>query len=1283
MKQTAIYAGRLLCALLVAAAWCAPAAAQTKEDGLRLLKEADALSEKPQHRDDLTAALRKYEQAVEIFEKIGFRKGVSVTTCAVADLHKKLGDHERAIEWYEKSLRIDRELNDQNGEGVSLNKIAEAYEERGQYEKALEFYEKAKEIFEKIGFRKGVAVATLNIGNVCEERGDHERAIEWYEKSLRIKRELNDRKGEGVTLNQIAGVYDELGQYEKALDFYEKSLSIAIEVKDRRMEGQALNNAAAVRKSLGRYDGAVEYYERAREIFREVGDRNGEAHTLTNLGDLWRVRGRGDKALELHDKALALYTEMGNAKGRANVLNNIALVHEERGAYQEAMQRYEETLALMTELGDQRGRSMCLNNMADIRRIQGDYDRALKLYEESLAVDRALNRKRGVADVLINIGVVYDEMSQYDKAERLFNEALEICREMKAPRCEAVALGNLAGVHTHRGEYVRALELSEESLAIKRNIGDRAGEAASLQDMGIVFAKEGKFQKELESYEAALSIARELEARLNQCKLVTNMGAVYARWGRYEKALELFGEALRGAKELGAPASEAAATHNIATIYRSIGDYTRSLALQETALALQRRLSNRNDEAVSLNNIGSLYEEMGDLDKAEKAYRESVSLFKRLGVPATGPSINLAYLFLDQGDPSRAEPLVKEAGEPSPLGRLALIRGDYREATVQYEKRLDMARENRDSDGLFIAWTGLGAAAEGQGNFDKAAEHYRKAVDHLENLRSSLSPGNRERFFEYRAGGFPRREPYDGLARCLIRLNRPEEAFRESEALKARVFAEAVSRRGLKTDGHASQEAQEEDERINDELGALSKALQEAYEKNRAQAVAVLEPRVRELKSKKALHVETLRKKFPLFAATRYSQPMGLEETSLRDDERVLAYHVTDSGILIYLSEGKTLKKGLFKAVERAKLNALVRRFRAPFDEVNEDNAIEKLEAFDFVAGKELADLLLTEALEVFPKEAALIIVPDGPLGALPFETLVLNQAGLVQTRKGVPCVTGAEFFGDRNPISYAQSVTALTLARTLARTEEAAPKRMLAIADPVFEMKDRRAEGLKETEDKRLGSVKADILRNLMAAVEKGEARGLRFDRLPLTGVLAKRLSESHRGGVDVFTGLDANKETFLSNIAPNLDQYGDIVFATHGYFGNDLPGIMEPVLALTAVPAGIDGFLRMSEVMALRMSAETAALTACRTGLGKTLSGEGAMGMGRAFQYAGAKSVLMSLWSVAQDSSVKLVENFYRYTKEGKGKLEALRRARKDVRDAGYDHPFFWAAFVLMGET
>ena len=121
-----------------------------------------------------------------------------------------------------------------------------------------------------------------------------------------------------------------------------------------------------------------------------------------------------------------------------------------------------------------------------------------------------------------------------------------------------------------------------------------------------------------------------------------------------------------------------------------------------------------------------------------------------------------------------------------------------------------------------------------------------------------------------------------------------------------------------------------------------------------------------------------------------------------------------------------------------------------------------------------------------------------------------------------------------------------------------------------------------------------------------------------------------------------------------------------------------------LSLAPEAVDGFLTMSEIMgSVRTNANIVALTACQTGLGKQVSGEGVLGMGRAFQYGGAKSLLVSLWSVDEEASVEFVRIFFENIYNGKTNINALTFARQQIRNKGYDHPFFWAAFILVGDV
>jgi CHAT domain-containing protein len=126
-----------------------------------------------------------------------------------------------------------------------------------------------------------------------------------------------------------------------------------------------------------------------------------------------------------------------------------------------------------------------------------------------------------------------------------------------------------------------------------------------------------------------------------------------------------------------------------------------------------------------------------------------------------------------------------------------------------------------------------------------------------------------------------------------------------------------------------------------------------------------------------------------------------------------------------------------------------------------------------------------------------------------------------------------------------------------------------------------------------------------------------------------------------------------------------------------------MEPFIALSMIPRSQDGFLRMTEVLDLKLNADLVALTACQTGHGKIIPGEGVISLGRAFQCAGARSTLVSLWSVSEITSVKLMEMFFERLKEGEKTGQAWRKARLNLRSSGYDHPFFWAPFIMVGQA
>jgi tetratricopeptide (TPR) repeat protein len=1001
-------------------------------------------------------------------------------------------------------------------------------------------------------------------------------------------------------------------------------------------QGEALAREASTKEQIDR---AISMLQEAIQLAEARNIPTASARAYVLLGHICSWRSDYAEALKYSEMAVAKAKRGGSCKALAAATTNIGVVYMSRGQLDEAADTFAEAIRKAESCDGKRIVATALWGWGRVRRFQDRYDEALKLLQKGLGIASDIGYQEREGYIRKEIGGVYASIGQYSKAASYLESALAIGEQISRPRIQQESLDELGRVYFLKGVYRQAANCFQKTTDRARRYGETRTEAQALRSQAEVYALWGRYTDAVACLEKALTLTKATGVARQESWILMDMGMIFSARGQYHKAIDLFEQALEQ--------------------FRTIGS--------------------AKGEATVFNGLGLVYETWGQYDKALAHFEKALEIYKRIGVPTRRSNSHIGNLYLDMGDVEKAEPFIRESGHYGSLGRLCLVKADYPSAKKYYEGLLTSAEENRRANSLFIAYTGLGVVYEAMGDMPKAVEHYRKAVEHTEGIRSSINPAERETFFDVKIEGFHRTAPYEGLARVLMKMKRPIEAFKESEYTRARIFAEAISKRGEYEGFDVPVEVREEDSSLTDQLASLTKNLQNAYENGNREQIASLEPQVKEARENLAAHVDMLREKYPLFAATRYPQPMDLDKTALRDEERVLAYHVTDSGILIYLAKGKNLEKYVFKPVPRKEIDDLVRKFREPLEMTAEDDIKRKLQAFDFSTGKKLFDILLGDVLSSLPKDSTVIIVPDDSLGVMPFEMLPVTDGGKVVADKEIPSVSGAEFFGDRNPISYYQSVTALTLSRTYGKQKSATGK-LLVFADPVFQTKDARAKVPEKITP--ATRIKEHHI-SLMDVTEGGSTPGADIQRLPLTSMLAQNLAKIYGESSELLIGLEASKDRFLKQVAPGLAGYDKIVFATHGYFGKDLPGIMEPVLILTLVPPGTDGYLRMSEVACLKLNADIVALTACQSGLGKKISGEGTMGMGRSFQYAGALSVLMSMWSVSERSSVKLVEHFFKYVKSGKGKLEALRLARSDIRHEGYDHPFFWAPFILVGEV
>jgi len=851
--------------------------------------------------------------------------------------------------------------------------------------------------------------------------------------------------------------------------------------------------------------------------------------------------------------------------------------------------------------------------------------------------------------------------SDFQRALAAWEKGLKWAKANNDKQAISTFTGNIGIVYRHLGDYSKALAHYQEALEIDREIGYRKGIGYNLTNIGLLYANIDDYSKALAHYQEALKIDREIGDRKGIGATICNMGNVYAYLGDYSKALAHYQEALKIDREIGDRKGVGAELGNIGNVYSDLGDYPKALAHYKEALEIRMGIGDRTGAGVELGNIGTVYSDLGDYPKALAHYKEALEIFSSIGTrPGEEIAIaNIGDVYLEQGEFKKAEAQYQKiGGDTIREGRLALAQKDFPMAKSLFSERLKLDQEGRKAGFLFAELVGLGLACEGLGQDEEARRHFQQAVDMLEQQREGLTESQRTNFYEAKVMGFQRLLAYEGLARTLYRLKRPEEAFLVAESTRARALAEAMSRRGEKTGYRIPPDVQRQETELINRIAGLHKMMDKLFEqKQMGRYREVKEDLGQEKKNLESL-LSVLRKNYPEYAAVKYPIPLKAEQLKLRPEEVLVSYQTTDTGVLCYVVRQGKVISAEWVGIQRKDLEERVRQYRLAYEGVTHESDLKR---HDTKLSRGLYDLLLRKALGQTKQGDKVILSPDGILGLLPFEALVMEE--------------GAEkYAGDVHNIAYAHSGTSLTLGRMLKKGKEKTSG-LLVVADPVFSTADARI--TRGTQLARAGDYE---VRRMGMVAERITGTQDTFGRLVETGLLAKRLVTLFPDEGETLTGLDATREKVYQR---PLDRYRYLVFATHGILDKDVPYIQQPALVLCQVNTK-DGFLTMTDVMGLNLKSEVAALTACSTGVGKRVSGEGVMHMGRGFQYAGAKSVLMSLWSVAEDSTTCLTERFFVHLKEGKDARTSLRQARKELRtkNAAYNHPFYWGGFILMAE-
>jgi CHAT domain-containing protein len=326
-------------------------------------------------------------------------------------------------------------------------------------------------------------------------------------------------------------------------------------------------------------------------------------------------------------------------------------------------------------------------------------------------------------------------------------------------------------------------------------------------------------------------------------------------------------------------------------------------------------------------------------------------------------------------------------------------------------------------------------------------------------------------------------------------------------------------------------------------------------------------------------------------------------------------------------------------------------------------------------------------------KQSRLLVVADGALNYVPFDALVSDAPPRGADFSTLP------YLLKTNETVFAPSasvVAAMRQQRAVASDARAAGD-MLVVADPVFDSSDSRARVAGQVASPRPDARAAQGLSFDSALADLSDEEGAVTSNAPARrGVLVRlagtreeaeeiaKLANASGRKADVWLDTDASEANVEDK---DLSRYRVLHFATHGLLNAERPQFTGVVLSLVGNREGADGFLRTDEIFNLKLSSPLVMLSACETGLGREKRGEGVMGLTRAFMYAGAPTVGVTLWSVADKSTSELMTDFYRSylgrDASAATASSAMHEARlRMIAGKRYSAPFYWAPFVLVGD-
>jgi len=1169
----------------------------------------------------------------------------------MAYTYYKSGRFKEAELYIDSSLFFVKGMEDKK----SLTSIAYNYNLKGGiykgqalYEKSYDAYEQSAAYYKKAGDLKTAASKKVDVGIVMFRQGKYRESNELLYKTMAVYEADNDYNNIGMCYSQIGQNYWNLNLYDSAIACHNKAIGLRKKAANPSGEAFSWEQLGTLYQKAGFKNKALEALDTAARLYEEVGSKTELAEVLLEAGKVYKNDKETDKAEQYYKRASNALAALGNKSSYADALFELGLLTMgDKPA--EAEVYMDSCRILCLETGKQSDAAYSMMNLGTLLKSRGKIEEGKKMYLNARDIVVALNEPHAIAHYYRSLGRDAEWELSLDSSNHCYERAMAIFDSTD----KSVALQMLSAIaynYQAMGKYEEAEKKIDRVMEQARAGGLLLELAGAYQSKAWMLLQQGQTDKGLALADSA-SKYYEVSGNSN------SLASIFALRGDFNRKLFNFSEAYRWYSRSDSiyarsknPWMHSTGMINFIVLYYYQGDYQKSLDYTFKALALRPFLLEDQTYLDLQSALAENYYYLGKPDSAKFYINKYLPIARKQKLTRSEN-----YLALMMGRLLVDEKKYKEA---IPYLVITTDAEDAKNDLVTYQQALSYlgmaysGTQQKDSAQLYFSlaartakafelpsfsWEALylaGLDAYNNNDFVKAIPLFKEAVALVNKQASNLYGGEEaSKLFKKQPA---KADLYFKLMSALTKTGQKEEAWQYATLSQAAAVSDLAGGLSTATDDKEKQKALQEAQAKFQQIQSVGQALQESKKDSlgRAGQIAVLQKKQAIAEEEYLFYIKTLKKNYPelntFFANQGDPGQFRNLHTNLPEDMAMIMYIVNDQELMIFWAT-------------KANTGIVTGTIPNDFYQTTE-GWIAALKNPERPAGA--GPLVLRTKIGKVPGPSHPIVEVKSGAQQL-FNLLIEPILPQIKDKKAWCIIPN----GKLTHLPF----HALGTSNAAGKFEYiAATKNIFYTNQPseLFIPWDRR--------DK-----------------QSFAAFGNPDNTLESAGVEAKQIAKVYKTA-NVYTEEGAT----IDRATQSLSNMQYVHFATHGVLIYPEFDSSYLVFAPGAdQPNG--GKLTLHEIGMLNIKGcDLVTLSACETAVSAEIAKGWYVSPANAFLINRVRSVIASLWEVDDVSTSLLMQQFYKYL-QTMPKAEALRRAMADVSaKPEFEHPFYWAAFVLYGD-